>query len=573
MKDEFVLEVLNPRSIRKTLPAQGLTAPRPSTLNKKRVAIIPDKPDSDVFLDMLEQLLYEEYPEASISRVLVDAFAKPEQSVEQILGKYDVWIEGVKTAGHWEIDRMAPLEKAGIPGVTIVVDEYILQRKRLAEASGLPGLRIATVNTDKFMTNGASPKKNMEIAREALDGVIHALTDPISEEEAHPTPFRYDYSNLLFTGKGFSEANEKFQTYFSENEMGDGLALIPPTKEAVEQMLTGTSRDPQEVLGLLEPCYGVVTIEKVAINAVMAGAKPEYLPVIIAAIEGLADPDFDEYHIQVCHIGSGALIVVNGPIAKEIGMNCKSGFLNPGTRANSSIGRAVSLCLINIGWAFYKTEHCFAGTANRYCNTIFCENEEDSPWESFAVEQGYSPDDNIVTIDETLGTMTGPAGTMYAQPLEEDIQKLANMLGTWAKTDTMPQLNLKTGVNTLVIYPSLARQLADAGYTREKLKTELINRRRIPWDTLGASAKRGYLQLAEEGKIPLLTTDDCQTGRTVPLFNRNRLRLFVVGPMAGMCVRYFSYGNYKSSMRGYDYNSYPFNIKKIHGATLTKAGK
>ena len=164
-------------------------------------------------------------------------------------------------------------------------------------------------------------------------------------------------------------------------------------------------------------------------------------------------------------------------------MNGKAGYLNPGNRANTSIGHAVSLCLINIGWGLFKTEHCFAGTTNRYCNVIFCENEEDSPWESFAAEQGYSPEDNIVTIDETLGTVvSGPAGTMYAQPLEADIQRLADMLGTWAGTDTMPFLNLKTGNNTLLIYPSLARQLADAGYTRDKLKDALINRRRL---TLG----------------------------------------------------------------------------------------
>jgi len=573
MENEFVIEVLNPRSILKMEPPQGLTAPRPSNLNNKRVAIIPDKPDSDVFLDMLEQLLYEKYPSVIISRVYIDAFAKPEKAVEQIVGKYDVWIEGVKTAGHWEIDRMAPLEKAGVPGVTITIDEYLPQRRRLAIVSGLPGLRIATVSSEKFLTNGASPKKNMDIAKEAFDGIIHALTDPITEEEANPPPFTYDYSNLCFEGKDYSEANAKFQAYFAENELGDGLALVPPTEEAVKHMLNGTSRSPDEVLGLMAPGNGIATIEKVAINAVMAGAKPEYLPIIVAAVEGLVDPDFDDYHIQVCHVGSGALIVVNGPIAKEIGMNCKSGYLNPGNRANSTIGRAVSLCLINIGWGLYKTEHCFAGTANRYCNTIFCENEEDSPWESFAAEQGFSPEDSIVTIDETLGSVWGPAGTMYAQPLEADINKLADMLGTWAGTDTMPQLNLKTGNNTLLIYPSLARQLAAAGYTKEKLKDELINRRRIPWEKLSPGAREGYLQLAKEGNIPLLTVDDCQPGRTVPLFNRNRLRIFVVGPMAGMSMRYYSYGNYKSYMRGYDYTSQPFNIKKIHGATLTKAGR
>lgn len=573
MKEEFVLEVLNPRSILRMEPPKGLTAPRPSTLDSKRIAIIPDKPDSDVFLDMLEKLLYEKYPSAIISRVLIDAFAKPETAVEKILGKYDVWIEGVKTAGHWEIDRMSPLEKAGVPGITICVDEYLPQRRRLAVVSGLPSLRITTVSSEKFLTNGALPKKNMDIAKEAFDDIIHALIDPITEEERNPTPFEYDYSNLCFEGKDYSEATDKLHTYFAENDLGDGLALVPPTAEAVKNMLSGTSRSSNEVLGLMAPRNGVATIEKVAINSVMAGAKPEYLPVIIAAVEGLVDADFDEYHIQVCHVGSGALIAINGPIAQEIGMNCKSGYLNPGNRANSTIGRAVSLCLINIGWGFYKTEHCFAGTTNRYCNTIFCENEEDSPWEAFSVEQGYSPEDSTVTIDETLGSMRGPAGTMYTASLEGDLQKLSDMLLTWANTDTMPQLNLKTGTNTLLIYPAQARQLAAAGFTRDGLKNELINRRRIPWSKLSNSSHKAYLGLAKEGNIPLLTVDDCKSGGTVPLFNRNRLRLHVVGPMAGMTTGYYGYGNYKSVMRGYDYTSQPHNIKKIHGATLTKAGR
>ena len=115
-------------------------------------------------------------------------------------------------------------------------------------------------------------------------------------------------------------------------------------------MLTGTSRDPQEVVGVMVPRNGRCTVEKIAVNAVMAGAKPEFLPVIIAAIEALTDKAFNLYHIQNGALCSRPVIWVNGPIVKEIGMNCRSGYLGPGNRANASIGRSINLCMINLGW-------------------------------------------------------------------------------------------------------------------------------------------------------------------------------------------------------------------------------
>jgi hypothetical protein len=441
--------------------------------------------------------------------------------------------------------------------------------------NGLPGLRIVALSSEKFFTNETSPEKIMDIAKEAFVDIIHALTEPLTEKEKNPTLAEYDYSNLRFEGESYSAAVDKFQAYFAENDLGDGLALVPPTEEAVKRMLSGTSRSPDEVLGIMAAGNGIATIEKVAINSVMAGAKPEYLPVIIAAVEALVDPAFDEHHIQVCVAGTSALIAVNGPIAKEIGMNGKTAYLSPGNRANSTIGRAVSLCLINIGWGFAKNEGNWVGTPNRYCGITFCENEEDSPWESFAVEHGYSPEESTVTVDEVMALERGPSGSMASLPLEEDLKKMSEMVRGFVHSDgdDSPRRALNQGVTTLVIYPSQARQLAAAGFTKEKLETELCNRHRKPWDELDSSRKEQYLELAKEGKIPLLTVDDCKTGGTVPTVNRNRLRIYVAGPLAGMTIGLYGIGNYNNINRGYDYTLPPFNTKKIHGATLTKAGK
>jgi len=161
---------------------------------------------------------------------------------------------------------------------------------------------------------------------------------------------------------------------------------------------------------------------------------------------------------------------------------------------------------------------------------------------------------------------------MYTDALDRDLQQLADTLSTWGFTTT-PDVNTRMGVNTLVIYPGQARQLAAAGFTREKLKTELVNRRRVPWDSLDAHVQKEMLRLAEEGFIPLLSVDDCKPGGTVPLHDRNRIRIFVAGPMAGINLSYYSLGNYRWYLRGYDYRLPPFNIKKITGATLTEHGK
>jgi hypothetical protein len=205
----------------------------------------------------------------------------------------------------------------------------------------------------------------------------------------------------------------------------------------------------------------------------------------------------------------------------------------------------------------------------------FCENEEDSPWESYAAEYGYAPEESTVTVDEVITIERGPSGSMSAQPLTDDLQLLSQMVRGFLHSDgdNSPKRALNQGITTLVIYPAQARQLAEAGYTKEALKTELCNRHRKPWDELDGKRQAQYLELAKEGHIPLLSVDDCKPGGTIPTYNRNRLRIYVVGPMAGMTIGLYGIGNYNNINRGYDYTLPPFNTKKVRGATLTKSGK
>ena len=145
---------------------------------------------------------------------------------------------------------------------------------------------------------------------------------------------------------------EAANDWFLERQLSDGLPIVPPTRERVERMLAGTHRDPQETLGQVPPKWAPATVEKIAVNCVMAGCLPEYLPVVLAAVEGIMEPRFNLYGVQATTGYAGPALLVNGPVRNEIGINCDAGAFGPGHRANATIGRAVRLILITIGGGY-----------------------------------------------------------------------------------------------------------------------------------------------------------------------------------------------------------------------------
>ena len=168
----------------------------------------------------------------------------------------------------------------------------------------------------------------------------------------------------------------------------DGLPLVPPTEERVLRMLDGTSRDPQEVLGLVPPDLAPATVEKIAINAVMAGCKPEYLPVVLAAVEAVLEEQFAMHGVLATTMFVGPVLIVNGPIRRRIGMNAKGNALGQGNRANGAIGRALQLVIRNIGGGRpQEVDRATLGNPGKY-TYCFAEDEEGSSWEPLSVERG-----------------------------------------------------------------------------------------------------------------------------------------------------------------------------------------
>lgn len=185
---------------------------------------------------------------------------------------------------------------------------------------------------------------------------------------------------------------------FFERRWSDGLPVVPPTEKAVADMIDYVKRNPQETLGEIPPYGGLATIEKLAINSVMAGCRPEYFPVVIAAVEACLDPKHNLNGTQTTQDGAEQLIIVTGPIAKKLGINSGDGCFGRGYRANGTIGRALRLVLWNLGRNFPGDPDRSTFSHPGAWSFCIAENEDASPWEPLHVERGLPAGSSAVTV-------------------------------------------------------------------------------------------------------------------------------------------------------------------------------
>src|SRR5438552_14953652 len=186
----------------------------------------------------------------------------------------------------------------------------------------------------------------------------------------------------------------------------DGLPVVPPTPERVARAVEAAGRAADELVAEVPPNYGRATVEKIAVNAVMAGCRPEYLPVVIAAVDAICDPAFDLHGVSATTNAPTPLVVINGPVRGKLGVNCAAGVFGPGWRANATIGRAVRLVCVNLGGA--RPGVVSMSTLAHPGRYTYCigEHEEASPWESLAVEHGFAASQSVVAglaADAPLG--------------------------------------------------------------------------------------------------------------------------------------------------------------------------
>jgi hypothetical protein len=269
-------------------------------------------------------------------------------------------------------------------------------------------------------------------------------------------------------------SEETINSFFIEHGWSDGLPIIPPTEQRTMEMLFSLgSRDPQEVVAILPPRMGAATLEKIAINAVMAGCLPHYLPVIIAALKAISDERFGLRGVQSTTHPCSPLIVVNGPIAKKIGLNSKGNAFGPGVRANATIGRALRLILMNLGGAIPgETDKSTQGQPAKYTYCV-AENEEENPWQPFHVERGFSAEDSAVTVFAA----EGPPNIN-----EHNSVTGKGLLMSIAATMAQPGSNnalFFTGEPVVMLCPEHAATLAKDGFSKEQIKEFLFKNARF----------------------------------------------------------------------------------------------
>ena len=326
---------------------------------------------------------------------------------------------------------------------------------------------------------------------------------------------RFGGSVLASRRVDVADLEDEFEAMFDRG-WTDGLPVVPPTEERVMRMLTGTTRAPSDVVAIVPPDLVEVTVEKIAINAVMAGCKPEYLPWVIAAVEAVCNDTFNIHGVLATTMPVGPVIVCNGPGTRAIGMNSGMNVFGQGNRANLTIGRAVQLIIRNVGGGrpgeVDRATHGNPGKIS-FC---FAEDEVGSPWTSLAVSRGVAAGVDALTV------FPGEGPRCVVDQLARDPESLCNTFAACLRTLHNPKSVLAFDA-ILVLGPEHARVFAEAGWNRERVLEELHARLQIPGDEL----VRGANGIAEG--VP-----ERLRGVTLPKFRPGGILLVHAGGGAGL---------------------------------------
>jgi hypothetical protein len=430
---------------------------------------------------------------------------------------------------------MVAVEKAGIPAVGIVARSFVRAWQSCVDGWGQPSTAFVTI---PHATTGQQADFIRAMVDEQIDVIIRCLTTPPTAVEiTHGTPGNSKTTEIFTveideTPAGLDTVNR----FLAERDWSDGMPVIPPTPAAVEQMLQGTKRLPQDVLMVMEPGFGLATVEKIAINAVMAGCRPEHFPVLLAAIDCLAEPQMNHRDMQVSGHTEAPMILVNGPIVKKAGINCGTTAMGPGVvnSANTAIGRALRLCLINIGYCKAGAgDPNFIGLPTKF-GMCLAENEEASPWQPYHVDKGFARNDSAVTVV----SVTGPTDIIDSgsRTPEDTLNNIASMMfyrnagaGAWIRGwqsaqigHTNERVTYQGPYHPIILSPSRAVILAEAGMSKQDAQAWLhrhcrvslqsvLGARGIPKDASGTWLTHPELQHLEhdpQATIPALESPE-----------------------------------------------------------------
>ena len=290
---------------------------------------------------------------------------------------------------------------------------------------------------------------------------------------------------------------EAVQRLYLDRGWSDGLPVTPPTPDRVEAMLAAVDLPSDRVIAEIPPNWGGATVERLAINAVMAGCLPEYFPVIVAAVDAMGDPAFNLYAIQATTHPCAPLLIVNGPVRETIGLNASSGAFGPGWRANATIGRAVRLMLLNVGGGHPGIGDMSTHGAPSKFSYCVAENEELNPWQPLHVDRGFDPGQSTVTViaGEPPHNINDHSGRSA-----DDI--LTIVAGAMAVTGAN---NAYTGGETLLaLGPEHAETIAGEGLSKADVVEWLMRRALVPLERYTEDTLVERFQRVPDGPVPMV---------------------------------------------------------------------
>jgi len=405
-------------------------------------------------------------------------------------------------------------ESSGVPAFAVVSTGFLRQARSTARALGIDDIWISeypgVIPTD---TRAQLEEKVLQtIVPDLVEGFRTQVTQP-AEVAAEPGP-----QDIVFTG-----SLDEVQDHFDSRLWSDGLPIVPPTLSRVRGFLSFTDRAPDEILGVLPPALRETTVWSVAVNGVMAGCRPEYFPILLAAVEAICDPDF-RLEDAGSTPGWEPLVIISGVIARQLGFNTLGGLMRVGPRANSSIGRFMRLYFRNGAGFRTPPGSTDKGSIGSTFNVAVAEDEAAVSalgWPPFRVDQGFAVGDNIVTVQSVVA-ISPPmysGGETPEEYMEFVTYLMAGACGPWAYTG----LWYGRYHPLLLLSPSVARELRQFGWGKDTIRQHLFDNMKIEAGLLeryplpAAGAVDSLKRRVEEGLIPSLYAESDDPKRLVPL--------------------------------------------------------
>ena len=413
----------------------------------------------------------------------------------------------------------AVAEQAGVPTSSLCCEGFLGQAATTSVGLGFPNLPVARVPGHVDVQTAEELRRN--ILSVTLDEVIRNLTvdPPAAELAKDPDP-----REIVFEGS-FEEVNR----LFVENQWSDGLPIVPPTLAKIREFLAFTDRDPDAVIGTLLPDNRKATVWNVAVNGVMAGCRPEYMPILVALVEAMADPQYGVEHSGNTP-GAETLIVLNGPIIKELGFNCEQGALRDGFLPNTSVGRFWRLYLRNVaGFLLHQNDKATFGNTWR---VVLAENEDAIArigWTPVCADMGLAAGDNAVTISRFTGGNV--ILSVFGASAEKCLPYLADALVKHTGWELVFTVGMARGAYRplLILSPLIAETIARSGMSKRDVQQWFYDHARIParqfenyigrWTNL-VPGRRSLYDLVRLGKAPRVFGESNDPERLVPIVGK-----------------------------------------------------